>query len=281
MRLDVWDRPLDLGIGRTMRFRHERLFSRSATWSLRLSVFSAVLLIYAVVLYRLGAVPAVALFWLLGIGGLVALTGIAFAFLGFNDVWQRGDKGVARAAGGLLVAAIVLAPFAVSGYRAVVYPRLHDISTDVDDPPAFIAAAAQRTPSMNPIGPMSPEALALQSAAYPDVTGRRYDGSPDGILPAVMAVAEARGWKVTATRGTPGQDDEIFVEALAHTRFLALPVDVVIRLTDEGGTTYVDMRSSSRYIRHDFGDNAHRITAFMSALDDEVQGAAAGTAASQ
>lgn len=264
-----------------MRFRYERLFSRSATWSLRLSVFAAALLVYSVVLYRLGSVPAVALFWLLGIDGLVALAGIAFALLGFKDVWQRGDKGIARAAGGLLVAAIVLAPFGISGYRAVVYPRLYDISSDVDDPPPFIAPATQRSPSMNPVGPMSPDALTLQSAAYPDVTGRRYDGSPDMILPAVMAVIEAKGWTVTATRGTPGQDDEILVEALAHTRFLALPVDVVIRLTDEGGTTFVDMRSASRYIRHDFGDNARRITDFMSALDNEVQGTAAGATTSQ
>jgi hypothetical protein len=261
-----------------MRFRYERLYSRWATWSLRLSEFSAVLLIYSVIAYRLRYVPATGFFWLLGLVGIIGLVGLGLAFLGFNDVWQRGDKGIARALGGLAVAGLVLFPFALSGYRAVVYPRLYDISTDVDDPPTFITAEASRTPPMNPIRPVSADAARLQAGAYPDVTGRRYNGSPDRIMPSVMAVMQAKGWTVTGTRGTPGQDDEVFVEALAHTFYLDLPVDVVVRLSDEGGTTYVDMRSSSRYILHDFGDNARRITAFMFALDDQVQSTGVGAA---
>jgi uncharacterized protein (DUF1499 family) len=45
---------------------------------------------------------------------------------------------------------------------------------------------------------------------------------------------------------------------------------VAIRLTDEGETTYVDMRSASRYGRGDFGDNARRIAGFLDALDAEM-----------
>jgi hypothetical protein len=43
-----------------------------------------------------------------------------------------------------------------------------------------------------------------------------------------------------------------------------------VRLTDEGTSTYVDMRSASRYGRHDLGDNAAQITAFLALLDAEM-----------
>ena len=52
-----------------------------------------------------------------------------------------------------------------------------------------------------------------------------------------------------------------------------------IRITDEGDTCYVDMRSASRYGRHDLGDNAARITGFLTALDAAVAGAAGVTPA--
>jgi uncharacterized protein (DUF1499 family) len=60
------------------------------------------------------------------------------------------------------------------------------------------------------------------------------------------------------------------IEALAHTPLLGFPVDVAVRLTDEGTSTYVDMRSASRYGRHDLGDNAARIAAFLGELDAEM-----------
>jgi uncharacterized protein (DUF1499 family) len=41
-------------------------------------------------------------------------------------------------------------------------------------------------------------------------------------------------------------------------------------LTDEGTTTYVDMRSASRYGKGDFGDNAARIEAFLNELDTDM-----------
>lgn len=259
-----------------MKPRYVRRYSRWAGWSLRMSVFAAVLLVYSALAYRWQYVPALVFFWLLGIAGILALIGVAFSLLGFNDLWQRGDKGAARAFWGMVVAGAVLVPFVVSGYRAVVYPRLDDISTDLDDPPQFMAAEALRKPPMNPILPITPAEARLQASAYPQVTGRRYDGPPDRILQVVMSAIGQEGWRVVGSRGTPGQDNEVFVEVLARTFFLDFPVDVVIRLTDEGDTTYVDMRSASRYTLHDFGDNARRIVGFLTLLDEQVEAAGIG-----
>ena len=62
----------------------------------------------------------------------------------------------------------------------------------------------------------------------------------------------------------------MFVETQARTFYLGFTSDIVIRLIDEGDTTFVDMRSASRYLTRDFGTNAAFITDFMDALDTEM-----------
>ncbi|EJF92872.1 hypothetical protein ME9_01487 [Bartonella taylorii 8TBB] len=44
----------------------------------------------------------------------------------------------------------------------------------------------------------------------------------------------------------------------------------MIRLTNEGDTTFVDMRSASRYMPRDLGTNAAFIIDFMDVLDTEI-----------
>jgi uncharacterized protein (DUF1499 family) len=151
-------------------------------------------------------------------------------------------------------------------------PAIYDVSTDVTEPPALFALAGQRTDRMNPLV-NEPRNRVLQASAYPGVTGRRYEGSPDRILDAVVSVIADNGWTITEQKGVPGDDEEILVEVVARTWLLGFTSDVVIRLSDEGETTYVDMRSVSRYGIHDLGENADRIMQFMTALDTQVQSA--------
>ncbi|UXN63371.1 DUF1499 domain-containing protein [Phyllobacterium sp. A18/5-2] len=173
--------------------------------------------------------------------------------------------------GGAVIALLVLAPFVTTLYQALALPTIYDVSTDVTDPPELFAAG-QRTERMNPLV-NDEDSRGLQSSAYPQVTGRRYEGSPDRILTAVNTVIANNGWTIISQRGEPGEDEEILLEVVARTWLMGFTSDVVIRLADEGETTYVDMRSVSRYGIHDLGENADRITAFMTALDAEVQGA--------
>ncbi|PZN55303.1 MAG: hypothetical protein DIU65_06395, partial [Proteobacteria bacterium] len=51
---------------------------------------------------------------------------------------------------------------------------------------------------------------------------------------------------------------------------LELPADVSVRISADAETTLVDMRSASRYGRHDLGDNARRIVVFLSELDSQI-----------
>lgn len=89
------------------------------------------------------------------------------------------------------------------------------------------------------------------------------------VLSAVTAVIGARGWR--PYRPIPEQvaGREISIEVEAPSFLVRLPADAVIRLSDEGESTFVDMRMSSRYADRDLGENARRIRRFMNDLDAE------------
>ena len=143
---------------------------------------------------------------------------------------------------------------------------LTDVSTDTDDPPATDAGGTgERAPDMNPILPITP---ANAQAAGRRLSDRHRPALRRCRFDVTRRRRRGRGEAPRAGRCFPMQQcrmarSEATIEALAHTLIFAFPVDVAIRVTDEGGTSYVDMRSNSRYGLYDFGDNAARITAFL------------------
>ena len=62
----------------------------------------------------------------------------------------------------------------------------------------------------------------------------------------------------------------ITLEGVAYSFILGFPADVAIRIDDDQTATFVDMRSASRYARHDLGDNAARIQRFLRELDERM-----------
>lgn len=252
------------------KLRYIRRKSRSAIWSLRLAVFSAVLFAFSTLGHHFEAIAAPDFLLLAGLVALLALVALALAVKGFVSLWRNGDKGGVRSVWGAVIALCVLAPFAATAYQAYVTPSLHDISTDLDTPPLF-RGAYPRSADMNPINEDLAGRAGQQTAAYPQVTGRRYEGSPDRVLDAVQAVLKDKRWTVTGRYGMPGEQMETTLEAVAHGLLPGFTSDVAIRLTDEGDTTYVDMRSLSRYGKRDLGANARYVTEFMGALDQKVE----------
>jgi hypothetical protein len=252
----------------------ERRSSSAALWANRFATFSAVLFAVSGLGHRFGLVDTISFFWLLGLVCTLALGALLLAGVGFFQLWTFGDRGGISATFAVIIALVVLSPFAVSASRVYEYPRLSDISTDVTDPPPLDAAAALRTADMNPVSPISAEDAAVQTDGYPDLTGRRYPLSADRVQELAAALVLARGWTFEQPPTPPLDGGDSYIEALARTTILAFPVDVSIRVTDEGDTSYVDMRSASRYGRHDLGDNARRINDFLLTLDAAVAGAA-------
>ena len=255
-----------------MAFEQER-WSLPARWSRRIAGFAAVLLAVSALFHRFGFIETVPLFWLVGIVGALALLALGLAYLGFADIWQNACRGVSDTVFGALLAILVLLPYLFGLYQFFAHPALNDISTDWADPPSLAAARTLRDATMNPVAVAAPEDIAVQESWYPAITGRRYEMTADRVATIALGLVEAKGWSILRPVGpnaTALVSPAVTIEAVAYSPILALASDVAIRVTDEEITSYVDMRSASRYGLHDLGDNARRIAAFLSDLDAEV-----------
>ncbi|MBZ9674715.1 DUF1499 domain-containing protein [Mesorhizobium sp. ES1-1] len=248
----------------------ERRTSKAAGWSRRTAAFSAVLLLTVFVGHRFNLVETPVFLWVLAIVALLAAFALLFAGLGFSRLWNFGDRGGRDLTVGILLSLLVLAPFGVAAYWATLYPPLRDISTDFDDPPAL--DMSNRAPDMNVLSPSTPGEQRLQAESYPLVTARSYDLPFETIVNAVETVLDRRDWDLTEPYPALNGQTEVTITAVAKGFVIGLPADVAIRVTDEGDTVIVDMRSASRYGRHDLGDNAARIVEFLAELDQEVAG---------
>lgn len=243
--------------------------SRAAALGRRVAVFSAILFATAALSHRYGLLATADVMPVLGVVAGMALLALALAARGLMQLWTYGGEGGGNALAAVLVAGLVLTPFTVFLFLGLTLPELSDVSTDTDDPPELAASARARLPGMNTIEPFTPERRKLQLDAYPAATGRRYGAPIAQVADSVADVLDDRGWTVTQ-RPAAGDATEITFEAVARTLVMGFPSDVAIRLIDEGSSTYVDMRSASRYGAHDFGDNARRIEAFLADLDVEI-----------
>ncbi|MEE4350487.1 MAG: DUF1499 domain-containing protein [Pacificimonas sp.] len=137
-------------------------------------------------------------------------------------------------------------------------PPIHDITTDTDNPPAFVEAVAVREGSPNPVG-YDPDIAAQQREAYPDLDTLALDANPAEAFAAALAAIEARGWSVIDANESEGR-----IEATESSRWFGFKDDVVVRIQpDGGGGSLVDVRSKSRMGQSDLGANAARIRALL------------------
>ena len=248
----------------------ERRVSRSARWSRRLGVFAAVLLIVASLSHRTGLLLTPDYLSVLVLVGAVALCALVFAGYGFSRFWRFGDRGGGSAVWGAFLALIVLAPYALFFWMSARLPPLTGVTTDLSDPPLFTHARQARAQDMIQLVATDTQTAAAQQEHYPDITGRRYELPLADVASEVEHLIETRGWQVTH-RVEPWQGNaDLTIEMVARTPVLGFVHDVAVRLTDEGESTFVDMRSVSRYGHHDIGDNARRVRAFLADLDEAV-----------
>ena len=246
--------------------------SRAAGWCRRTAAFSAVLLLVAWTGHHFGMLETPGYFWVLAVVALLAAFALLMAAFAFSYIWAFGTGGGRDLVVGVLIALVVLAPFGVVAWLMLSYPPLRDISTDLDAPPA-LPTAGERTPDMNVLTAPTPGEQQLQADSYPQITGRRYTATFEETVAAVEAVLARQGWRVTEPPAdAAGAADEVTIGAVAAPLGLDLPADVSVRIAVDDDATLVDMRSASRYGRHDLGDNARRIAAFLAELDLQIAG---------
>ena len=140
--------------------------------------------------------------------------------------------------------------------------RIHDITTDTENPPQFVALHALRLTTFNGPEYAGRKVASIQKAAYPDIGPRFVEAGPASAFERALRAAREMGWAIVA-----GVPEEGRIEATATTRWLRFKDDVVIRVAPHGGGSRIDARSKSRIGRSDFGANAKRIREFFRKLD--------------
>lgn len=155
-------------------------------------------------------------------------------------------------------------------------PFIHDITTDISNPPKIVAAAD--LPRGNPATYDGGE-LVEGSGDKVTVSMAQQEAFPD-IKPLTLPVDLAQA-VATSKEIITGMDMEILaegpidasagsarrIEAVYTSRGFAFKDDFIVRLTPiaEGGVR-VDVRSKSRVGKSDLGDNAARIREFLKKL---------------
>ncbi len=257
----------------------ERHRSRASGWCRRVAAFAAVLLLVVWVGHHFGLVETLGYLWVLGLVALLAAFALLAAAFAFSRIWTYGDSGGRDVALGVAIALLVLSPYGVVAYLMVSTPPLQAVTTDAEAP-LDLPTAAGRTADMNGLQPLSPGEQRLQAQSYPLVTGRRYQLPFEETCAAVAAVLARQGWKEGGgPAADAGSEGEATFGAVAKSFILDLPADVSVRVVADGDATLVDMRSASRYGRHDLGDNARLVTAFLAELDQQVAGEVGAAAA--
>ncbi|MCO5063188.1 MAG: DUF1499 domain-containing protein [Rhizobiaceae bacterium] len=252
-----------------MRIIEESRWSWSAPWARRCAVLSLAVAVVAIAAHWLLLLETPAFFWSLVTASTLAVLAVLLAGLAMPRIWYYGYRGGRDVVKAFLVSAVVLVPACFALFLALTTPRLADISTDLDEPPAFVEALAARGPGTNAVGGPSDRWRDLQGAEYPEVAGRRYEMPIENVRAAVEATMQEYGWPVLGP-SIIGTGSRFNIETLVYSPVLALPSDVVVRLVEDGDSTFVDMRSTSRYGDRDFGLNAGLVTGFLKELDAQV-----------
>ncbi|MCM0083109.1 DUF1499 domain-containing protein [Geomonas sp. Red32] len=189
-------------------------------------------------------------------------TGLACALLaiavGVLAIRSRYRLGIALSLAALICAGVAFGIPYTWKVQAMRYPRIHDITTDVDNPPKFVAVLPLRKASADYPG----TAVAMQQLkAYPDLKTLIMPVTQDQAFPSALDAAKEMGWEIVAAVPSEGR-----IEAVATTFWFGFKDDVVIRVVPAGARSLIDVRSTSRVGISDLGTNAKRIRAYLAKL---------------
>ena len=186
----------------------------------------------------------------------------ALVLLALQIIFKRNTLTLASAAIAVALSAVALGVPLSMLSKGKSVPPIHDISTDLINPPKFVAIAPLRADAPNPTAYAGEATAAQQRQSYPELKTLSYLQSKAELVNAVEQAATNLGWELANTDTSEG-----VVEATDTTMWFGFEDDVVVRITDIGNKRLVDIRSKSRVGGSDLGKNAERIHGFIKELD--------------
>lgn len=242
--------------------------SRLAIWARRCALFSLAATLIAILIMRAGLLeiePALATL-------AAALGFAAFAILlalgSFISIWKDGIGGGGMAFASIGIGAALLGYPAYLFARASQLPAINDVTTDALDPPRFDVIARLR-----PRGTSDYPGLHVaqqQRIAYPDIEPLAVSSNPQIAYEVALGLINKRKWRVVVDRPPQANRRDGQIEAVARSPVLGFRDDVAVRVRSTPDGARVDVRSASRYGKHDIGANAQRVRALLEEIDDGV-----------
>ena len=212
--------------------------------------------------YRLKLLPLSDAFTVLRWGAWLGLAAVLVALVG---AWFARSaarrRGLVWALAGVILGAIAFGvPFAMlQGAKKV--PPIHDISTDTENPPRFVAILPLRAGAPNPAEYGGEVIAKQQRTAFPDIQPLNLAEPPDAAFQRALTAARDLGWDVVAAVPNEGR-----IEATDTTSWFGFKDDITVRVAAAAGGSRVDVRSVSRLGGSDLGKNAQRVRAYLQRL---------------
>jgi hypothetical protein len=256
-----------------------------ALWSSRLSLFALALLVVDWGLHRTGTLSTPVALTVAGVAFGAAALGVLAGLYAAVSIWIRGRNGASRVAVGLITAGLLwLGPVAAIPTLTAL-PSVNDISTDTANPPKYVALVKDRGAGSNSTTYPGERVARQQLLAYPDLRTFVVDRSADEVFDLAVRAAAGRkglGWKIKTEEPPslrplkPG-----LIEATERTTLVGFTDDIVIRVAGTESEARVDIRSSSRFGRHDLGANANRVRRFIRELQSRLEATQPGMVAAR
>ena len=134
---------------------------------------------------------------------------------------------------------------------------IHDITTDMEDPPQFGILSSMRTADENSLEYAGEEVASLQRDFYPEVKALQTRLTQQTAFQNAAETARKLGWEMVVEDESSG-----IIEAYETSKIFGFVDDVVIRVKSTPEGSRVDLRSVSRVGMSDLGMNAARINKF-------------------
>jgi uncharacterized protein (DUF1499 family)/uncharacterized membrane protein (DUF485 family) len=196
-------------------------------------------------------------------GAYLASVAVVVSFAGLIATARRpksARRGLWLAVIGVLLGAVLTA-IPVRASRRLSMPPIHDITTDTQNPPQYVAIVPLRAGAPNSLAYGGEKVAAQQRKAYPDIQPLTLPVPPAQAFERALAAVRKMGWNLVAADADAGR-----IEATDTTFWYRFKDDVVVRIRPAGAGSRIDVRSVSRIGGGDLGTNARRVRAYLNAL---------------
>lgn len=249
-----------------------------ARWSCRIALFSVSLLLISLILHRITSFPTAVAMNLFLVGYAGAAVAILIGAAAFVRIWRTGFGGAASVAVGVLLPLLAFAGpvgYAVAHYNL---PRINDVTTDLTAPPKFVVLAKRIDGANSSVYP-GQQFAELQAKAYPDLRTLVMERSVEEAFDLVEETARKLRWRVVAAEPPTGRSVKSgILEATDQTLLVGFTDDIVVRVEGNSTRSRIDVRSSSRYGRFDFGQNTARVRRFLADVQARAEATSTGIA---